>query len=274
MTEAFAPGHVTGFFVARRNDDPLESGSVGAGFTIEDGVTVSVEEVGETRVFIEGEETEFEPVEKVVEMMEVDITVEMEFDVPLGSGFGASGAATLATGLAANNELSLGKEREQIVAAAHTAEIKSETGLGDVCPQAIGGVVTRLDPGAIGVGTFGEIDHTDPTVTYTVLGELDTSDVLGNEKKMERINETGEESIDRLLRYPSVAELTDVGWEFALETNLTTPAMEKMVTAARKKGAKASMAMLGETVYAVEKEDDEETLENVTGIDDEGARVL
>ncbi|MDY6779980.1 MAG: sugar kinase, partial [Halobacteria archaeon] len=134
MTRAFAPGHITCFFAAAEHDDPLESGSRGAGIVVEDGVTAEVSSASgdESSVIVDGDDTEFETVERLLDMLDVTARVEVESEIPIGAGFGASGSATLATALAANTEFELGHEREQVVAAAHVAEVKSGTGLGDV----------------------------------------------------------------------------------------------------------------------------------------------
>lgn len=276
MTRAFAPGHITAFFAAVRRDDPLDTGSRGAGIVVEDGVTVEVHDADETTVTFDGETAEFKAVERVLEMCEVTASVEIDADVPVGCGFGVSGASALATAFAVNEEFSLGQESDQMVAAAHAADVLAGTGLGDVVPQGIGGVVTRIEPGAPDIGLFGEIEVEDPRIGYTVHGPLDTADVLGNDDAMERVNEAGESALNGLLKDPSVEELTDISWEFALETGLATENVEETVGDVRAAGGKASMAMLGETCYGVAAGTDSalEEFEEVTKVCEQGARVL
>lgn len=269
-TRAFAPGHITAFFAAVERDDALETGSRGVGIVVEDGVTVEVEPEDETTVRLEGKEIGFDAVERTIGMMEVDVSVEIETEVPVGCGFGVSGASALATGLAVNEEFSLGHEPEQVAAAAHVAEVIAGTGLGDVVPQSLGGIVTRVEPGAPELGLFGNVEHDDPEVGYTVFDELDTTDVLGDEGKMERVNKAGESALDGLLKDPSVGKVIDLSWEFALETGLVTEPIQEEVGEARSDGGKASMAMLGETAFGIGSD----TFENETRICDEGAKVL
>lgn len=270
MTRAFAPGHITAFFAAVERDDALETGSRGAGLVIEDGVTVEVAGADEASVAFEGENVEFEAVERVLGMMDVSARVDIETDVPVGCGFGVSGASALAAGLAVNEEFSLGHEREQVAAAAHVADVLAGTGLGDVVPQSLGGIVTRVEPGAPELGLFGNVEHDDPTVGYTVFGELDTADVLDNDEAMERVNKAGESALDGLLKDPSVEKVMDLSWEFALETNLATELVEDAVGEARSEGGKSSMAMLGETAFGIGSD----TFENETCICDDGAKIL
>ena len=276
MTRAFAPGHITGFFAAVERDDALDTGSRGAGIVVEDGVTVGVSDANETTVVLDEENVEFEAVERVLGMSDVTARVEIETDVPVGCGFGVSGAAALATALAANDEFALGHEREQMAAAAHVADVLAGTGLGDVVPQSLGGVVTRVEPGAPEIGLFGEIDVEDPCVGYTVLGSLETADVLGDEEAMKRVNKAGESALDGLLKEPSIEELVDLSWEFALESGLATERIQDEVGEVRSVGGKASMAMLGETAFGVAAGNDEalDEFDEVTEVCDEGAKVL
>lgn len=276
MTRAFAPGHITGFFAAVERDDALDTGSRGAGIVVEDGVTVGVRDAGETTVFLDDERVGFDAVERVLGMSDVKARVEIETDVPVGCGFGVSGAAALATALAVNDEFSLGHEREQMVAAAHVADVLAGTGLGDVVPQSLGGVVTRVEPGAPEIGLFGEIEVNDPHIGYTVIGSLDTADVLGDEEAMERVNKAGESALDGLLKEPGVGKFVDLSWEFALESGLATETVQEKVGDVRAAGGKASMAMLGETAFGVAagSEDALEEFDEVTEVCEEGAKIL
>ncbi len=270
MTRAFAPGHVTAVFSAVPDPDPLEAGSRGVGFTVEDGVYVDVEPAKHTVVWSDGRRVDVEPVERVLDKMEVDARVEVESDVPIGCGFGASGAATLATALAAYVEFTLELEREQAVAAAHVSEVEAGTGLGDVVPQSIGGVVTRVEPGAPELGLFGAVEHESPVVGYTAFGGLDTQEVLGNDDRMALVNHAGESALDGFLKDPGFERMVDVSWEFALESGLPTDRVVDAVGEARQQGGKASMAMLGETVFAVDVDD---VFEERTRVSEEGAKV-
>lgn len=40
--EGYAPGHITGFFTIHMTDDPLSSGSTGAGLCLKEGVITEV----------------------------------------------------------------------------------------------------------------------------------------------------------------------------------------------------------------------------------------
>ena len=90
---AFVPGHVTGFFSAHRTDDPATTGSRGGGLTLSDGVRVRVDAAGTTRVVLDGERVEMEPVGHVLDAFDATAHVTVESDLPVGSGFGVSPVA-------------------------------------------------------------------------------------------------------------------------------------------------------------------------------------
>ena len=99
---AFVPGHVTAFFSAHPATEPAVAGSRGAGITLDDGVRVTVRPAAETRTTLDGDPTDVEPVGTVLDRLGVTAAVEVDSDLPVGAGFGVSGAAALGTALAAN----------------------------------------------------------------------------------------------------------------------------------------------------------------------------
>lgn len=270
--KAFSPGHITAFFSPIYNDDPLETGSIGAGITTKKGVYVDLELSDSNSILIEGKKTEFEPIENVLDLLKIEAEVEITPQVPLGCGFGISGGATLATALAANNAANLDLNREQVVAAAHVAEIKANTGLGDVVAQSLGGVVTRIEQGTLGLGRFGSIETEIEKIDYKIFGELDTSEILHDRENMrKKLKQKAEKALSSLTSSPSIENLIDLSWEFAVETDLPPQKVKNEVKKIRENGGKASMAMLGETVFGVNSN---KFLKEETKIAEEGARIL
>jgi hypothetical protein len=92
VAQAFVPGHVTGFFTTNPDPDPTKAGSRGGGIALSDGVTVTVRPADEVSVVLNGTDIEMEAVERVLDALEVRAAVRGVTDLPLGSGFGVSGA--------------------------------------------------------------------------------------------------------------------------------------------------------------------------------------
>ena len=99
---AFVPGHVTGFFTTDPDDDPTKAGSRGGGVALSDGVTVTVRASEERSVALNGVDIEIEAVDRVLDALRTDVAVRAETPLPLGSGFGVSGAMALGTALGAH----------------------------------------------------------------------------------------------------------------------------------------------------------------------------
>jgi pantoate kinase len=243
---AFAPGSVTAIFAPGETADR----SRGASVAIAEGVVADVEPAEETEratesvVAVDGKPTDFEPVEMGLETLDVIAEVDLTAEIPIGRGFGASGAATLATALAADAEFGLGRTRAELVEVAHRAEVEAGTGLGDVFVQDMGGLV---------VGDGGEprwFDRED-AVEYASFGPIATEEALADEDLMARIAREGTAALDGLSADPSLADLTREAWAFAQAIDLPTDEVRATVEEVEDAGGVASMAMVGQTVFAV-----------------------
>ncbi|MBP1987449.1 GHMP family kinase ATP-binding protein [Halolamina salifodinae] len=258
--DAFAPASVTAVFAP----DDTESGSRGASVALEDGVTVSVAAAEETTVTVDGEPASFEPVAGVLERLGVAAAVDVQPDTPIGAGFGASGAATLATALAANAQFDLGNSRDELLSHAHDAEVDAGTGLGDVFVQEAGGLVYNVGNGRQRV-------ETDEPVEYASYGGLPTADALADEELMATVREEGGAVLDSLPDPPTVRAVVERSWPFARALGLPTERVVEDVARVEAEGGVGTMAMLGETVVAV---DCEGVLPNRTRVSPAGARLL
>ncbi|RAW44532.1 sugar kinase [Halorubrum sp. 48-1-W] len=258
---AFVPGHVTAFFSAHPAADPAAAGSRGAGLTLSDGVDVTVtladdaSAVGGTATLtLDGESASIGAVADVLAALDVRAQVVLETDLPVGAGFGVSGASALGTALAANAVADRGRSENELVRLAHEAEVERGTGLGDVVAQARGGIPIRVEPGAPGHGELDGIPaHT--RVEYVTFGELSTEAVLAGDTAV--LTEAGERALSRLRADPRVPTLMDASREFAERAGLLVPEVAEAIDAVDAveaddgPGTGAAMAMLGRTVFAL-----------------------
>jgi pantoate kinase len=245
---AFVPGHVTGFFSVHDADDPEQAGSRGAGLTLSEGVTVDVEPAAETAMQLNDEPAAIEAVTRVLDALDVEARVTARTDLPVGAGFGVSGAAALGTALAVNRAFGRERSANELVAIAHAAEVEADTGLGDVVAQARGGVPIRLDPGA---PEYNRLDGVPAAgrVEYLTLGERSTEIVLSGNTR--RLSSVGVDMLVRLVERPTLPTLMDASREFAREADLLTPEVEAVLADVAAAGGEAATAMLGETVFAL-----------------------
>ena len=245
---AFVPGHVTGFFTVDRDDDPTKAGSRGGGIALSDGVSVRVEPAAETAIELDGETVRMAAVERVLSALRADARVTGETPLPLGAGFGVSGAMALGTALAANAALDRGLSYNELVTIAHAAEVQAGTGLGDVVAQARGGVPLRLEPGG---PQYNYVDAVPERarVEYHTLGELSTPDVVGGDT--DALTTAGERALSMVVEEPTLSTFTRASRRFSREAELLTDDVRAVVTDVVEVGGDAAMAMLGETVFAL-----------------------
>jgi pantoate kinase len=245
---AFVPGHITGFFSSHPDDDPTKAGSRGAGVTLAEGVDVRVTPASETTVYLNESSLEMEPVERVLGALEADATVTAETDLPLGAGFGVSGAMALGAALAANRAFDRRLSENELVTIAHGAEVQSGTGLGDVVAQAKGGVPIRLEPGGPQHNLLDAIPA-PARVEYVSFGGVSTEDVLAG--NTDRLNKAGKTALSRVVGEPTLRSFVYASRAFAREADLLTDRVREAIIDVNDVDGEASMAMLGDTVFAL-----------------------
>jgi pantoate kinase len=248
--EAFVPGHVTGFFSIHRDedDDPTKTGSRGAGLTLTDGVTVTVRRADEAAVDRLDVPRAVAAVAPGRGPLPARAAVEAETPLPLGAGFGVSGATALGTALATNAVFDRKLSASELLTIAHGAEVQAGTGLGDVVAQARGGAPIRLEPGGPQDNLLDGIPERS-RVEYLSRGERSTADVIGGDTDL--LNRAGKQSLSRVVDNPTLSSFMRASRQFAREAELLTDELRGLILDVNEVGGEASMAMLGETVFAL-----------------------
>jgi pantoate kinase len=297
---AFSPGHITGLFqICDQTTDLLLKGSRGVGVSIGNGVTtkVSLKSSPKSSFEIRINETPTNSAkvsEHVINSFlshvgeDYEIFVDHEVTVPIGSGFGSSGAGALSLALALNEALNLGLSRIETAQIAHVAEVKCKTGLGTVIAETFGGVEIRVEPGAPGIGEIKPIPvNDDYVVVCLTFGNLSTKKILSDEKIRHRINKCGKKLIDKLIAHPNPNDFMGFSRSFAEELGLISSRMRKVLVETDSIGIACSMAMLGESIFSLIKRNETEEIFKVfrrhtpsknsafiTEIDFKGARLV
>jgi pantoate kinase len=282
---AFCPGHITGFFQIFRHDDPLRTGSRGAGFSIRLGAesrVIVTEGTGRINVHINGARSTARVTDQAIknllgdEKMDVDVLTSLQ--LPISQGFGMSAAGALSAALALSDVLGRGKD--DAYEAAHRAEVCCSTGLGDIPALRCGGAEFRRKEGLQPHGEVVRIPGDLEMVLARVGPIIDTSTVILDEKKVKGINMAGERCIREFSKHQDVHELVRLSSEFMRTSGLMTDQIERVVRAIGDKDV-ASMCMVGNSVFAtgpdleaLAKELSRYGAVFQTGIDLEGPRAL
>ncbi|OLB92441.1 MAG: GHMP kinase [Thaumarchaeota archaeon 13_1_40CM_38_12] len=257
---AFAPGHITGFFKAEVKPRKSElKGSIGAGFSIKEGVTTKVKvtssEKPSFKITTTGYKSDDTQVSQYVAKEFLKIAkgnyffdIEHNSRIPIGYGLGSSGAVALSLAFALNKALETNLSRTQVGQIAHNAEIHCKTGLGTVLSSYHGGFEIRTKHGAPGIGSLRKI-RTDYSAIVICFSPISTKKIIKTE--LSKINGLGGKMVSRLLKSRDQMEFLDMSLEFAKYVGVITPTMQKVIDDLWQHGFKCGIAMFGETVFTL-----------------------
>lgn len=235
----WVPCHITCFFEIREHESALETGSRGAGLNLDMGVETRVHLSAEKEVEVTGgNDVSRDVVERILRSLSVKARVDVvhESEVPIGVGYGVSGATALGSALALSIALGNVMTVLQAGAVAHVVEVEHLTGLGDVIAQIHGGIEVRIKEGAPGVGMVDWIPHEqDLRVIAVTLRSMSTKDML--EAKKEVINRCGLRAFLNLLKSPSVKELMNNAKIFAEEVGFMDEDLKELAKIMINEGA-------------------------------------
>lgn len=297
---AFCPAHVTGFFKAHLDDsgNNFENvGSMGAGFSIKQGVTTKVKV--ETR---DCQESNFEITSHGYKSDKTDISehvlneflklgefstkffkIEHNVSIPVGYGLGSSSAVALSLSFALNQALETKLDRTTVGKIAHSAEVNCKTGLGDVLASYHGGFEIRVKAGAPGIGRVEKIATGKISVIMICFSPISTNKFI--KERLSQINGLGGKMVNRLLESRDYEHFQDMSLEFAKYVDVMTPRMQKLVDELSENNVKCGIALFGETIFSmVPQKEESKVLEILqkysdgiiikSELDDNGARVL
>ncbi|MFA5944632.1 MAG: hypothetical protein WC876_09225 [Candidatus Thermoplasmatota archaeon] len=288
MSRAFAPAHVSGLFAVHDEDpDPLKKGSRGAGWSLDAGAVAQVRPDDAMRIRIDGAAAEAPVTRAALERLAPgqDFAVDLRLGLPVGQGFGMSAAGTLATCLAAADELGL--DPEPALEAAHVAEVQSGTGLGDAVGSWFGSGEVRMKPGCPPHGWALRIEPPEGTrFLFCVLGHaIPTPSIIRDAAWKRKTRDLADPAVDRIL-----AAKREGAWDrILLESHSFSDALGLMPDAMRRLGAllpdgcQWGQSMLGNTMWVTGSPDDLDVARRLlvkggllleAGVDENGARLM
>ena len=297
---AFCPAHITGFFKAHLegNQDNLENlGSMGAGFSIKEGVTTTVKiqtrnnQESNFKITTQGYQSDKMDVSEYVlnEFLKIGefstkfFDIKHNISIPVGYGLGSSSAVALSLSFALDQALNTKLEKTMIGQIAHNAEVNCKTGLGDVLASYHGGFEIRVKPGAPGIGQVEKINTEKISIIMICFSPISTNKFI--KERLSQINGLGGKMVNRLLESKDYKHFQDMSLEFAKYVDVMTPRMQNIVKELSENNIKCGIALFGETIFSMIPEKDEgkvlEILQKYSDgiiikseLDDYGARIL
>jgi pantoate kinase len=298
---AFCPAHITGFFKAylennnQKNSEEL--GSMGAGFSIKEGVTTHVDILPRVdknsnfKITTTGYQSDKTDVSEYVlnEFLKLGnfenmfFNIQHEITVPVGYGLGSSSAVALSLSYALDHVLKTKLDQTTIGQIAHNAEINCKTGLGDVLASYHGGFEIRVKPGAPGIGKVEKINMEDISIIMICFSPISTNKFI--KERLSQINGLGGKMVNELLESKNYEHFQDMSLEFAKYVQVMTLRMENLIEELSSNGIKCGVALFGETVFTmIPKEKEKQVLQILekypegiiirSKLDDHGARLL
>ena len=253
---AFAPANISCVFKIYEHKDPRWMGSYGVGFTLNEGVVIKVSRSKRNKIFFNNKPINFPAVKSAAKKLtNGNLKINIKSKLPLGCGFGLSGASALAAAYAINKLLNLKKAKKALGIIAHTADAENRTGLGDVVNQYYGGVCLKLKPSSYFSIKKIPINNIDVYCKY--YSEISTKSVITNPKLKNKINNAAEESLKKIkeliknnknIQFKNIIKISK---EFSISSGLLKDRQTiETINKIEKNKGNASMIMLGNAVFS------------------------
>ena len=182
------------------------------------------------------------------------VHIAQSVDIPIGSGFGASGASATSAVFAVASAARIVRSKRELALFAHRAEIEEQTGLGTVSVifDAVGAGAIVV-PGEPGEAKFVNVKlPKDTRIVTAFLAPYDKKDALSSTAVSTRINRLGRQSLLNFLDDPTLDTLGREGERFSSSLGLESPAVKKLIVSAKSAGARyASQNMIGYAIHSV-----------------------
>lgn len=190
-------------------------------------------------------------INEFLKMVNYEYFIEVFHDIPIpvGYGLGCSGAVALSLGIALNQALGTKLSKTLVGQIAHNAEIKCQTGLGDVLASYHGGFEIRTKGGAPGIGTVQKMKTNSTDVIMICFSPISTKQFLN--ERLSSINGLGGKMVKELLNSKDCNEFQDMSIKFAKYVEVVTPRMDQVIQELHDNGIKCGVALFGETIFSL-----------------------
>lgn len=222
------PLHITGFWYSIVDDDPLYSGSLGAGINLRPGIKARYHSefniiCSEDRLIYDTYRDAF----RISGFKEAGLYLD-GLNL-LGLGFGLSAGYALAGLMLSNLVNGYGRTWFDVGRYVHIAEVKNRTGYGDVIALLTGGLEYRVAPGAPGIGLADKIPvDKDIYVLVSLTGEMSTPEMLN--RYGEAIRDVGPKIYRFFSENPTFERFIEASYIFSKEVGMLDSNLETEVS--------------------------------------------
>lgn len=251
QSKVYCPGAISLIFRPWPNKNLSKMGSTGVGFTVNKGVITTISKANNTKVAFNNKKIIFPTISSVVKSLtNQSVLINIKSQLPLGVGFGISGACALSTAHGISSLFSLEKTNDELTHIAHVAEIQNQTGLGTIGTLARGGFLIKTKPG-IPVIAQSRSDLIGKRIFSVVFGKLTTNSVLGNKHSINNINKAADEVLNLFEnKHCSFSEILHLSKMFAEKSGILQESAKNALVHVKRCGGAATMHMLGNAIVA------------------------
>lgn len=275
---SFSPASISSFFSPHIVDDPLKCGAIGGGFPLNIGVKVVVKLEESSSGFllksrINGENFDSFIVRKVLDLLRIPrdlnyiIEIDQFIDVPIGCGYGTSGASALAVTMALCKVLNIKMTFISMAKIAHLVDYYCGTGLGTVSgiSGSVGGTRLIISPGGPGYAIVDKIFiPKDCYIVSIALNPIDKGDVLKNPNKLSYIEFLGKITLHNILNDPSIDNFFKCCKDFAFKAGFMTSRLKTLIMDLEKAGFHlVTQNMIGEALHLLVYPEDLDKVKNI-----------
>ncbi|MEM2184488.1 MAG: hypothetical protein QXO74_02350 [Candidatus Methanomethylicia archaeon] len=239
---SFSPASISSFFAPYIVNDPLRCGAIGGGVPLNVGVKVAVKlEESNCGLLlksrINGKSFDSFIVKKVLELLGINrdlnyiIEVDQFIDVPIGCGYGTSGASALAVTMALCKALNINMTFMSMARIAHLVDYYCGTGLGTVSGifGCVGGIRLIVSPGGPGYAVVDRIFiPRDCYIVSAAFGPIDKRDILRDSSRLSYIESLGKMTLNDILRNPSIDNFFNCCRNFASKAGFMSPHLKNL----------------------------------------------
>jgi len=272
FAKAFAPGNISCIFVIKKTKDPAKSGSLGIGFTVNKGVKVTIKKLYNSKkinnkklnikninektikniIYYNNKKIKLPTINSVIERLTNEkVIVNINSELPLGCGFGISGASAIGTAYALNKLINLKKTKKELALIAHIAEVENGTGLGDVVNQYYGGFLVKYESSY--KFKVKKLPIKNKKIYYKYFSSINTKKTISNKKIKNKINNSGIKALNKIKKSKNLnlKNIIRISKEFSIDSKLLKDKkIIQIIKNIENKNGNASMIMLGNAVFS------------------------